>query len=180
VELKNWPHPVDAVTITEVTDNEETSAQANTDGSKHEQRVGSGAVIIVSRIKLKLDNKCCNNQAEQLAMVNAVEAIASPHNKAINPRTATTFTDTRVTLDSLRNVNNQAYLVEKIRKRVASLESYELKITFSLLKAHVGIYGNELADRLGKEAAQSNGTSIAFKRIPKSTLYYEEAEEAKQ
>jgi hypothetical protein len=36
-----------------------------------------------------------------------------------------------------------------------------------------------MADRIAKEAARSNGTSIAFNRIPRSTLYYE-AEESKQ
>ena len=82
-------------------------------------------------------------------------------------------------MDSLRHVNNHAYFFE-IRKRVASLESYEWKITFSWVKAHVGIYGNELADRLAKEAARSNGTNIAFNRISRSTLYYEAEEEAKQ
>jgi hypothetical protein len=60
------------------------------------------------------------------------------------------------------------------------LESYEWKITSLWVKAHVGIYGNELADRLAKEAARSNRTSFAFNRIPRSTLYYEAAEEAKQ
>ena len=52
-------------------------------------------------------------------------------------------------------------------------------MTFSWVKTHVGIYSNELADRLAKEAARSNGTSIAFNGIPVSTLYYEAAE-AKQ
>jgi hypothetical protein len=102
------------------------------------------------------------------------------HSKEINPRTATVFTDSRITLDSLHNVNNHAYLVEEIRKRVATLESSKRQITFSWVKAHVGVYGNELADRLAKEAARRNNTSIAFNRIPKSTLYYEVAEEAKQ
>jgi len=53
-------------------------------------------------------------------------------------------------------------------------------VTFSWVKAHVEIYGNELADRLAKEAARSNDTSIAFNRIPVSTLYYEAAEEVSQ
>jgi len=60
------------------------------------------------------------------------------------------------------------------------LERCEWKIMFSWVKAHVGIYDNELADRLAKEAARSDGTSHAFSRIPRSTLYYEAAEEATQ
>ena len=80
VELKHWLHPADAVTIKEVAGNEEASVQAYTDGSKHGQGVGSGAAIfigneIVAQIKLKLDNRCSNNQAEQLAIVKALEAI---------------------------------------------------------------------------------------------------------
>ena len=185
VELKYWPHPADAVTIKEEAGNEEASVQAYTDGSKHDQGVGSGAAIfigneMVAQLKIKLDNRCSNNQAEQMAIIKALEAIESLHKTSINPRTATIFTDSRVTLDSLHNANNHTYLVEEIRKRVASLEKCEWKIAFSWVKAHVGIYGNELAERLAKEAARSNGTSMAFNRIPKSTLYYEAAEEAKQ
>jgi len=40
-------------------------------------------------------------------------------------------------------------------ERVSTLEGSEWKIEFWWVKAHVGIYGNEIADRLAKKAARS-------------------------
>jgi len=37
-----------------------------------------------------------------------------------------------------------------------------------------------MADRIAKEDDRSKDTNIAFNRIPKSTIHYEVAEEAKQ
>jgi len=45
------------------------------------------------------------------------------------------------------------------------------------VKVHVGIYGNELADRLAKAAARNSDTEIAFNRIPPIMLYREIEEE---
>jgi len=140
-----WPHPAEAVTI-EAVGNEEASVHVYTDGSKHDQGVGSSVVIfkgseMVAKLKLKLDNRCSNNQA----ILKALEARELLNRHSINPRTATVFTDSRVSLDSFHNPNNHAILVEEIRKKVASLERSEWKIT-SWVKAQVGIYGNELAD----------------------------------
>jgi len=70
--------------------------------------------------------------------------------------------------------------VEETRKKVASLEKPEWKIMFSWVKAHVGIHCNELADRLAKEAARSEGTNYEFNKILKNFLYHEAAEEAIQ
>jgi len=82
VELKNRTHPADAVRITEAKDYNDQLVQVYTDGSKREVGVGSGAVIcigqeIAAQIKLKLDSRYSNIQAEQLAIIKAVETIES-------------------------------------------------------------------------------------------------------
>jgi ribonuclease HI len=44
------------------------------------------------------------------------------------------------------------HLVEEIRKRAVTLNKKNWKIEFKWVKADAGIYGNETADRLAKEA----------------------------
>jgi len=55
-----------------------------------------------------LDRRCSKNQAEQLAIIKSLEAIESINTTDNSPRTATVFTDSRITLDSLQNANNHA------------------------------------------------------------------------
>ena len=71
---------------------------------------------LVAKVQLKLDNRCSNNQAEQLAILKVLETIESMNSLSINPGTATIFTDSRVSLDSLHNVNNHAHLAEEIKR----------------------------------------------------------------
>jgi ribonuclease HI len=108
---------------------------------------------------------------EQLAIVKVLEAIEPLVIPEDSPHTATIYTDSRITLDSLKNAGNHAYLKEEIRKRISTLERPKWTIEFSRVKAHVGIHGNELADRLAKEAARNKDTKIAFNRILKSRYY---------
>jgi ribosomal protein L5 len=49
VELKNWPHLADTIKITEAKDYKETTLQVYTDGSEHEQVVGSGTVVYIGK-----------------------------------------------------------------------------------------------------------------------------------
>jgi ribonuclease HI len=127
-----------------------------------------------------LDNKCSNNQSEQLAIAKALETIDEINISENIPRTIGIFTDSRITIDSLKNVNNHSYLIEDIRKRISILERNKWTIEFLWVKAHVGIYGNELTDKLAKDVACNKDTTISFNRIPKSTLYNEIEEEATQ
>ena len=173
VELKNWSHPADVVKIIEDNGHKEQTIQIYTNGSKNEHGVGSEVAIFVGKelkaqLKFKLDNRCSNNQAEQLAIAKALEIIDEFAENS--PRTIGIFTDSRITIDSLKNVNNHSYLIEDIRNMISILERTNRTIEFSLVKAHVGIYGNELADKLAKNAACDRDTTVSLNRIPKSTL----------
>jgi hypothetical protein len=144
VEIQNWPHPAEVGTIREVVGNEETSIQVYTDGSKQEHGVGSGAVIykgseIIAKLQFKLDNRCSNNQAEQLAILKALKKLEVLNRQSINslnaelnrichlpallgahpihhisrigvnPLSTIIFTDRRISLDSLQNYNHVFY-----------------------------------------------------------------------
>ena len=47
------------------------------------------------------------------------------------------------------------------------------KIEISWVKAHIGIYGNEVANQLAKAATRKRDIAVSFNRIPTSTLYSE-------
>jgi ribonuclease HI len=170
VQPKDWLHPADSVRITE---QDEPAIQIFTDGSKREHGVGTEIAIfiqsnLVHQLRYTLLNRCSNNHAEQLDIVNALEKIGKLHINDNIPRTATVHTDSRITLQSLKNTKNHKYLIEEIRKTAIALEKRNWTITFTWIKAHAGIYGNELADKLAKEAARKD--NIFFNRIPKTEI----------
>ena len=79
-EPKDWTHPADSIKISEQNEAQEHTIQIFTDGSKSEHGVGSGIAIYVQnkltkQMKYKLHDKCSNNQAEQVVIVKALQAI---------------------------------------------------------------------------------------------------------
>jgi len=69
VEYRPWLHPAKALSIIETGAHEEAAICAYTDGSKYQGGVESGVVIfkgsdIIARQKLKLEDRCSNNQAQ--------------------------------------------------------------------------------------------------------------------
>ena len=60
------------------------------------------------QIKFKLDNKCPNNQAEQLAILKALDVTGTIEITENIPRTATIFIDSRISIGSLKNVNSHS------------------------------------------------------------------------
>ena len=171
---RNWLHPADIASVFDTIDDyDEPLWQIFTDGSKSEQGVGSGVAIFTGKVlteqlKFKQDDRCTNNQAEQLAIVKALEAIETQQVKQNEHRTAVIYTDSRITLDAIRSAKSHNHLVEEIRKRAVTLYKRNWTIEFKWVKAHAGIYGNEIADRLAKEATQNY--YVTYSRTPKSAI----------
>ena len=105
MEAKYWTHPANSVKITEGQEDSKHTIHVYTDGSKGEHRVGSGIAIftnsnITDMKKYRLNGQCSNNKAEQLAILKALENIQYMET---NERTVTVSTDSRITLESLKN-----------------------------------------------------------------------------
>jgi ribonuclease HI len=117
--------------------------------------------------------RCTNNQAEQLAILRALEYI---ENLQTEDKTATIYSDSQMTLDSLKNNTNHTFLIEEIRKKLTEVETTNWTIQFCWVKAHVRIQGNKLADTLAKEAATNADLIESNKKVPKSVVMSELSE----
>ena len=88
MELKYWQNPAGEAKILEADEQKDQIIHAYTDRSKTRHGIGSGVALYIGtdlalQEKFKLDNRCSNNQAEQLAITKAIEAIG----KLISQRT---------------------------------------------------------------------------------------------
>jgi ribonuclease HI len=141
------------VNNTTTTDGQEDSKhniQVNKDSSKSEHGVGSGIATfkdskIIGTKKYRLNGRCSKNQAEQLAILKALENIKYLET---NDRTVQISTDWRITIESLKNRKNHTHLIEKIRTEVTEMDKQNWKIEFNWTKAQEGHHGNEFADQL--------------------------------
>ena len=110
--------------MTDEGNDEDYRLQIYTDGSKPEKGVGSGIGIYrygrnIGTLKFKLNKECINNQAEQLAILKALEAI---HDTQTVDKNATIYTDSQTTLSTLQNSKIHTNIIANIRH-----QWYEMK-----------------------------------------------------
>ena len=73
----------------------------HTYGSRNEQGVGAGVAMfsgneLVTALKYRLDNRCFNNQAEQLAIAKALEALEKTDIEENSPCTTAIIADSKI------------------------------------------------------------------------------------
>jgi len=68
---------------------------------------------LIETKKYKLNGRCSNNQAEQLAIIKALQNIKVVET---NDKTALIFIESKIALESLKNRKNHTYLIEIIER----------------------------------------------------------------
>jgi ribonuclease HI len=145
--VRYWPHPAEISLIREPTEILHNIINIFSDGSKIGGKVGAAAVIIkddniVHQSKFRLRTRCSNNQAEQVAVLKAREQIKSLQLKEDEEKKSVVNTDSKVTLDTLKNRDKHSILTDNIRNEIKRLEELGWTVLFNWVKAHTGIQGN--------------------------------------
>jgi len=172
LEARYWPHPAEIPLIRAPTQILHNVINVFKDGSKIGGEVGAAAVIIKDDIILhqstfKQHERCSNNQAEQVAILRALQQIQSLQLTEDAEKIAVVNTDSKVTLDALQNRNKHYILTESIRKEIKRLEDLQWTVFSNWVKANVRIQGNEMADRLAKKAATESIGEKIYDKIPR-------------
>jgi hypothetical protein len=102
---KHWLYPALSLTILQDSNNDDSTIQIITDGSKTEQGVDAGAAIYITgkhtmSLKYRLHKRCTNNQSEQVAILKSFEYKKYTHTPG---KKVTVYTDSQTTLDSIKN-----------------------------------------------------------------------------
>jgi hypothetical protein len=130
--VKYWHHPAETINFLKENNEAASFIQIFDDGNKSELGVGAGIAIFrlgnyLKSLQYRLNKRCTNTQAEQLAILRAIEFI---ENLQMEDNTATTFSYSKMTLDSLKNNTYHTFLTEEMRKKLTEMESTNWTIQF--------------------------------------------------
>ena len=123
-----------------------------TDGSKSAAGVGCAVVMGEIVIRRKLPSSCSIFTAETYAVILAVRHILNSDDQNDS---YTIFTDSNSVLFSIKQTMPSHHLVQELQDWLVLLKSRKnISITFCWVPAHVGVDGNERADKAAKEALE--------------------------
>ena len=117
-----------------------------TDGSKSENHVSASAVCSTDILKANLPDYSSIFSAEAVALKLAVQYI---QRQVI--RKTVIFSDSLSCLQSLQSKNTQHPVILEIIELLTYLNNVNTEVVFSWIPGHVGIHGNEKADRIAKQ-----------------------------
>ena len=133
-----------------------------TDGSKDANKVGAGVVMGDVSHKVGLHQYSTILTAELTALKTALGLIANfAHNQFI------IFSDSLSALEAIKNRKFDNPLINDIFEQLCNLLSQEKHVVLAWVPSHIGIPGNERADKVAKEALKE---PVSEARIPYTDL----------
>ena len=132
-----------------------------TDGSKINEKVGSGFVVVEEgksdkKFSLRIHDNSSVFIAELFAIRAAIEYLRSKFSKV----SCQIYSDSRSALQALNIFNSKHPLVQIIQEAVFECKSAELFISFCWLPGHCFIPGNDVADSLARKAIEKTTFSL--------------------
>jgi len=173
LEVRYWRHPAELPTIRELENGSTYATEVYTDSSKIGDHFGAAIIFVngklVHQLKFKLQGHCSNNQAEQIAILKVLGKLEELQAVHGNGKRVAIYTDSKITLDLLKNNLKRNRLIEYIRDKIIALMHLKWIMHFGWVRGHAVIEGNELVDKLAKEAAVEDGP-VVYDKIPREVL----------
>ena len=130
----------------------EVYVKVYTDGSRMDGRAGIGVFVRFpsgSTVEIsKSAGNCSNYEAELHAILEACTSLrANTYASFLTP--IVVFSDSQAALAAITRSAASTFLEEKVRNGIRELSP--MSVTLQYIPAHVGLEGNEIADRLAKK-----------------------------
>ena len=156
------PHIIKSKAIEHIRSKQD-SYNIYTDGSKSDKGVGYAVVTRDTTIKKSLPTISSVYTAEIAALLQAVETI-----ETMNHAKYTIYSDSRSAIEAMQQFNPKSTIVKDIQTRIDALIRAGKLVTLCWIPAHVGLDGNEAADKAAKEAIEAERSDV----LPPITDYY--------
>ena len=158
-----WHDRNDPPWLLKVKEKPNASLTIYTDGSKNENGVGAGAYTVSTSsnesLSWKLPSYTSVLQAELAAILLSLKRVLS--NSNCNYTNVTIISDSKAALSHLMDSRQKiCNIAHEIKTLIASLN---LGVTFEWVRSHSDCYGNNMADGLAKQAANSEGMDVYSK-----------------
>ncbi|KAF0701957.1 putative RNA-directed DNA polymerase, partial [Aphis craccivora] len=128
-----------------------------TDASKTQDQVGISIILRNQNVTLKLPNTCSIYTAEAIAILEAIKTtLDDEHPNHI------IFSDSLGALNSIKNQFKPGEIATKILNKLNVALRKNKQITLMWVPGHIGIEGNELADKHAKLAVTSSVCKTIF------------------
>ncbi|GBM07101.1 hypothetical protein AVEN_177068-1 [Araneus ventricosus] len=139
-----------------------------TDGSKINSKIDLGFVVFQDHIEtevhqFRIRDECSVFQAELLCIAQAVNWIRTNENLSSN---FLICSDSLSSLYALNCITSPNRLIVKTQTNLKFFQGRGVQVFFSFVRGHIGIYGNERADWLAKEATKQ--IDLVPMSVPKS------------